>query len=189
MAALAFVVVSVLFFVFFDFGNLALGFGFIPGLSHIRHLSLLGTPLSICVALLAGFGIDSFERASGGQRSWIGMLLCLLVALAVVSGWMFNASAQTHSLGFVANLLALLLLGVFFADPRVVQKAPVVATSALLVLSVAGVFWHPQVHLHAVTDASLRSQRWRSVEDALDRIKAVTPDPGRVAIEKLSLVR
>jgi hypothetical protein len=180
--ALALVAALALGFMFFDVAGLARVLAFVPGLSHVRHLSLLGTPLSISLAVLSGFGFVAVTQVrTPGQLSLAstGALVtgaCLLVGIA--AGW---GQTHRHPFGALAALGALALLVLIAWKPFARWAVP--AGLAVLPLSVAAVFWHPLAYLPTVTDASLRSPTWKAVEEALDRIRAVAPQPGRIVID------
>lgn len=181
--ALALTAALVLFFMFFDHFGWVRGLSRVPGLSHIRHLSLLGTPLSISLALLSGFGLMGLIETGARRPAWIAVagsiLACVCICLGLAFGW---ADTLSRPLGAQVTLATLVIIAVVAWLPRARWMAflPVL----LLPLSTASVFWHPQMRMAEVTDASLRSPTWKSIEAAVDRIKTISPQPGRIAIEQ-----
>jgi len=143
--ALLAVIGLVVFFVFLDPGEWVLLWTHVPGISHTRHLSLLGTPFVIAAALLAGRGLEvALRPAAGRARRRLAALLALLALLSYpASAWLLPERHHPHLLQ--PTILASLTLAAVLAtlgDRLAARRPQLLAAAAMLGCAILAV---PQV--------------------------------------------
>jgi hypothetical protein len=158
---------------------------YIPGLSHTRHLSLLATPLAFAVSVLAANGIEVISERSVrlDQRKVIG-----LVALAV-SVMAASAIAVHIAVPLSGHRTPMQVLGwsavtcLVFAALILTKSAPIRRYGLVLLVALQFVFLQSRLPGTDGVPAVTKSESWRAVEAALERIQMTDPDAGRVALD------
>ncbi len=169
--------------VFLSPARLVLLWTVVPGLSHTRHLSLVATPLAISIGVLAGQGLAAFSGAGMSLRRsraalWAAGFVVLLVSVAgaFAYGALKTSDAPSY-LAVIAMLTVALFAAIVAMKPGPLRQW---GAASLIVLQMA--FVHGTLQRNDGTPAVAKSELWRSINAALERIRASDPDSGRIAL-------
>lgn len=165
-------------------GFVVLAWTLIPGLSHTRHLSLVATPLAISVAVLTAHGIHAllFQAVAEQQRKILFavssvLLAATFAAVGLIQPLRFFASSDVAT-GALLISIAIMAVALAIRCSVVRQLAVVIA------LGFTSVVIYKSTPYSDGVPAATKTALWQSLTQALDRIKATDPNPGRIAIEK-----
>jgi hypothetical protein len=176
MRALSWLAGFSVFIVFLAPGVLVLIWAYLPGLSHVRHLSILGLPLSLAFALLSGFTIQSLLTSTnpGTIQKPIFAVPFLVLAALLAAGW--KLTNPPHNILFFVNLLVLCLPATLLFKSHSVRSLALAvlvgANTYLMAANTNFVASHPQV-----ADSKL----FVPISDALGWIEKNDSNPGRIA--------
>jgi len=180
-ALMALLVVAI---VFLCPSALVMLWAYIPGLSHTRHLSLLGTPLSMAVAVLAAHGFQSFT--TGQLQNWrltlvtgaAATFVIVLLAYDLVSNSQVRSSYSTNLLIALMGITAILVV-LLPGFPNDLWRR--LGAIALLLLNFT--FLYGSLIFPAGTPAIVTTPLWQSLEQAFQYIKTSDPQPGLIAVD------
>jgi hypothetical protein len=182
--AAAFVVVPV-FLVFVDPWNIVLVAQYIPGFSHVRHLSFLGLPLIIGMALLAGFGITELME----RRASVS-LVAAVVLLTLVAAWLSIRASTTLSqdVATTVGLMTAVALGLVLAASFRLPGAPIVLCAILilhwLVIERLASASADMGNVQRTGDwANEHEPAWTEIESLLDHARMSETSPFAVAFD------
>lgn len=165
-------------------GFVVLVWTLIPGLSHTRHLSLVATPLAIAVAVLAAHGVNAllFEALPERQRKGFFVASSLLLVATLAAVYLIHPLRFFAYPGLAAGVL-LASIGVLTAS-LATRSGTARQLGVLTALGLGGLAIHQSTAYTDGIPATTRSPLWQSLTQALERIEATDPDPGRIAVEK-----
>lgn len=169
--------------VFLSPSRLVLLWTVIPGLSHTRHLSLVATPLAISIGVLAGQGLAAFAGAGMNLRRSRAILYAVSFAVLLTSvagpfayGALKTSEAPSY-LAAIATLTVVLFVATAAMKPGSLRQ---LGAASLIVLQMA--FVHGTLQKSDGMPAVAKSDLWRSINAALEQIRASDPDFGRIAL-------
>lgn len=156
--------------------GLALAWAYIPGLSHTRHLSLLGGPFMIAAGLLAGHGFLVILRPEAARaRRILAVTLAVIAVLAV--GPVLTLASPTRGLWpALAGMLLLAAVLLRWGDRLATSRPRLLAGAIVLGCAMVAV---PQMllRLRPVTEGPAQTATWQDLSDVVGRLAAADPEP------------
>ncbi|MBS9478336.1 hypothetical protein [Ancylobacter radicis] len=182
--AFTLVMVVTIVIVFLSPARLVMLWTLIPGLSHTRHLSLLGTPLALSVAVLAAFGFESlmFQASVRVRPLKIITAFTAVIFVAGVTALGFlplSTSWPSPALLAMIGLTAMLAI----ALPGL-RSSPWRQAGAGLLVLLQLTFVYGSLTRSDGIPAVTTSPVWQSIEAGLLYIDRIDPNPGRIAIDR-----
>ena len=147
---------------------------YIPGLSHVRHLSILATPLMLAIAILAGRGFSELQTIESPKvNSRLVIVTALFIAGLCVWGYL---RSPTQPIFLYLSLgICLTIAGLTLTRTLAVRR---IGLFVVLVLHTIAQTWIiPRSDgVPAITGTSA----WKSLEASVDWIATNDPNPGRL---------
>ncbi len=171
----------VVLFVFLDPGEWVLLWGQVPGLSHTRHLSLLGSPFMMAAGLLAGRGLEVVLRPGARRaRRALGLALAALALCSFPASLLLAMDGQHRPRLLIPMILACALLAAVLlrAGDRLAAARPHLLAAAVLLC--AGILAAPQLssRMLPMSRSPAITQAWQDLTRLTQRILAADPVPG-----------
>lgn len=163
---------------YLDRFQLALVWSYIPGLSHTRHLSLLGGPFMMAAGLLAGRGFVALLRPEAARARRIVAVTLAVIALLTIPvlrlGLPFTWERVAPAILGMGVLAVILLC----CGNRLAASRPGWLAAAVVVAS--GLVVAPQVRgrLQPIANSPAYTQTWRDMSVLVGRLAAADPEPG-----------
>lgn len=178
--ACALVVAVCLYMFFLDGPGLTRLWSLIPGLNHVRHLSVVATAFVLASAILSGCGLQHLMSGNPERRRlWVG-LCALALVLPVLALFLHREQAWLPP---VAGWIAVAGVAVLATAPYLPGRHWIVTAAVLAIpVQVAAIQWHPGQAPPEMRNYE-NDPTWKALEAAVRWVRTTDPDPGRLVFD------